>query len=74
MKGAGTEGKFEQLLMKARLEEAKIRDLVDHKRKSVSNISFTGPTQQTKGSQHGNRGISSGSLSKLYVWHNWALC
>ena len=48
MKVAGTNGEFGQLLMKARFEEAKIQDLVD----PVSNVFYTGPTQQIKVATH----------------------
>ena len=73
IKVAGTEGNFEQLLMKARFEEVKIRDLIDPKPKSVSNVSSTASIHQTKAGQtpprdrgqRGDRGPRSGSLSKF---------
>ena len=51
IKVSGTEGNFEQLLIKARFEEAKIRDFIDPKPKSVSNVSSTASIHQTKAGQ-----------------------
>ena len=59
--------------MKARFEEAKIRDLIDPKPKSVTNVSVTASAHQTKAGQasprdrgqRGDRGPHGGSLSKF---------
>ena len=42
------EGELKHLIMKARFEETKIRDLVDSKPKNVLSVSSVGPIQQIK--------------------------
>lgn len=58
LKLAGSEGSFEQLLMRARFEEAKLRDLVDPASKSSRNsagVPAGGAVQSSRGGSAATR-------------------